>query len=99
MVHTAHAWHLPERLLYLRPAPRASSAGRTDHLHILCLCRSPSDHLDKVPWRGGELNLSSINIKNSPTQATHSVVESCGRPIDTQAGPLGHSRGDIAQCG
>jgi len=33
------------------------------------------------------MNLIPVNIKNSPTQATHSVIMILRRPIDTQAVP------------
>ena len=65
---------------------RSLLAGRTDDLILQADARH-HQAIRQVPWRRGELNLVPINIKNSPTQATHSVVMILRRPIDTQAVP------------
>ena len=61
-------------------------AGHTDHL-ILKAYAGHHQTIRQVPLRSGELNLIPSNIKNSPTQATHSVVMILRCPIDTQAVP------------
>jgi len=78
--------HMPGTDLRVPSTPpcREPLAGRTDHL-ILKAYAGHHQAIRQVPWRSGELNLIPVNIKNSPTQATHSVVMILRRPIDTQA--------------
>ena len=73
-------------------------AGHTDHLILKAYAgHHPTNR--RVPPRSGELNLIPIGVKNSPTQVTHSVVIDPAASHRHAGGPLGHSHGDIAQCG
>jgi len=68
----------------LLPHPAGSLlAGRTDDLILKAYARH-HQAIRQVPWRGWELNLIPVNIKNGPTQATHSVIMVLRRPVDAQ---------------
>src|SRR6266446_6999732 len=58
-------------------------AGRTDDLIRKAYARH-HQAIRQVPWRGWELHLLPVNIKNGPTQATHRVIMVLRRPVDAQ---------------
>src|SRR5215467_10374490 len=61
-------------------------AGLTDDLILKAYARHHQT-IRQVPWRGWELDLIPVNIKDGPAQTTHSMVMILGRTIHAQTVP------------